>query len=206
MNAPAVYNLLPPSVWNQDADSPTRKLWDAYSAGLTELKTVFEQIAGLRDLENQSGVQLDLTGEILQEPRQEKTDDEYRKFLRIAILRRTSNGSIATLSTISRLILGDEFRGIRNMYPIPSYFDGLGKFDGQSTFSGLKNYRPEDALYADGSEYAEGFYYAAGTRHRPYLIQCRYSAEVSAELAATYQRIIQLAAAAGTAVIFYQEP
>jgi hypothetical protein len=206
MSARDVFDILPESVWNLEPDSVSRSRWNAFADGLDEIADVATTLAAIRFADNLEGTLLDDLGEIFKEPREGKTDAEYRRFIRIAIFRQKSNGSAGTLSAIGVLVLGDEFRGIRNMYPDITPLDGNGVLDGTGTLSGVADFRPEDALMCDGSVFASGEHCASGHKQRLKSFECRYSAAVNATDESAFKRIMQLAAPAASFVQFYQEP
>lgn len=206
MDSLAVYDLLPEHVWSKATDANTRLFWKGFADQLTELKGVFADIAALRSIDDQEGTQLDLTGVLLNEPREGKSDTDYRLFLKAAVFRQNSNGSTYTLSQISVLILGSKFRGIRNMWPRWKLLDGTGTLDGTGKLDAVEDFREgEDDLYLDGSFVLDGTYPLWGGKHQPQCIQCRYANATTASEEATYQRIMQLAAGSGCLVIFQKE-
>ncbi len=206
MDAAAVYNLLPEHVWSKATDANGRGFWKGFADPLTELKGVFEDIAALRSIDDQEGMQLDLTGELLNEPREGRSDSDYKLFLKAAIFRQNSNGSTYTLSLISNLFLGSDFRGVRNMWPRWKALDGTGTLDGNSYLDAVEDFRQgEDDLYLTGDFVLDGTYPLWGGKHQVQCIQCRYGPAVSSSVEATYQRIMQLAAGSGCLVIFQQE-
>jgi len=205
MNSRNVYNLLPASIWDQEADSLARARWNAFADGLTEIKTVFEQIALIRNVDDISGIWLDYLGEILSQRREGRSDAAYRPFLKIAIFRQNSNGSAHILSTIALLVLGAGFRGVRNMYPSIKYLDGNGLFDGQGFFAPVYGFRSEDALYGDGTVDGDGTMPGWGLKQQYGCIEIRYAPGLDSILLNSFQAIMRLAAPSGTLVLFYEE-
>jgi hypothetical protein len=58
------------------------------------------------DLDEATGDQLDILGNLVGEPRQSKTDTAYRAYVKARVLANDSNGTPATLYAIARALLG----------------------------------------------------------------------------------------------------
>jgi len=101
-----------------------------------DIKEHLQGLIELRDVNNQIGQQLDEIGKILKESRHNRPDDEYRKFLYIAVQKNISNGSLKSVSQIIRLISGNStFTLTEPILPRDKdqfEFDGQGTLDGES--------------------------------------------------------------------------
>lgn len=75
----------------------------------TQLESAFQSLLQLRGLDTANDVQLDQLGRIVGEPRKDRTDDEYRVFIRVRILVNLSNGRPEDLYQILRVA----FPGVR---------------------------------------------------------------------------------------------
>lgn len=84
-----------------------RALLGSYADQAQELEAVFWYLYTKRGISNAAGVWLDVLGEIVGEPRQDRTDDGYRSAIRVRILVNRSDGKHAQLVTIAERMLGD---------------------------------------------------------------------------------------------------
>jgi hypothetical protein len=85
---------------------------------LTELEKVFWDLYVLRSLDTAEGVQLDGLGDIVGEPRGNKDEETYRRFIRIRVLVNNSDGKIEQLYSILRGLLGEGFiADIQDSFP-----------------------------------------------------------------------------------------
>jgi hypothetical protein len=66
------------------------------------------QLITERSIDAGVGVQLDVIGRIVGEPRQGRSDEEYRPFLRARILVNRSSGLTEQIITIVSVVLGDD--------------------------------------------------------------------------------------------------
>lgn len=69
-----------------------------------------------RGLDTAEGAQLDQVGSIIGERRQGKVDEDYRRFLRAAIVAHKSNGTVEDLILVTTLII-DDAAAVIKMYP-----------------------------------------------------------------------------------------
>jgi Protein of unknown function (DUF2612) len=79
-----------------------RALVAVYVAPLQELEDVFSDLYRLRDISSASGAQLDTLGEIVGQPREGRTDTEYRAAIRFRIQLNGSSGQPDTVSEALR--------------------------------------------------------------------------------------------------------
>lgn len=70
------------------------------------VENAYWQLLTLRDLANATGINLDILGKIVGEPRKDRTDDVYRTFIGIRILVNSSDGQLEQLLTILRTAFG----------------------------------------------------------------------------------------------------
>ena len=73
---------------------------------IQELEDAAWQLLTERDLDSAVGVQLDVLGRLVDEPRDGRADDQYRPFIRARILINRSNGLPEEVLTIVRVALG----------------------------------------------------------------------------------------------------
>jgi hypothetical protein len=111
------FDKIPGTVYSRDPESLLGRLFQLLSEKFDSLsserfdslrKVIRDELMPLKEISSQSGQVLDEIGEIVREPRKGREDDVYRNFLYIAIQRNISNGSLSTMTGITRLIIGDE--------------------------------------------------------------------------------------------------
>lgn len=141
--------LLPASLFDLTDNEDNAKFWSIFSDQMDELDEVFIDLKYIRDIQSQSGVVLDLIGEMLWEKRDGKLDTEYQIYLTIAIQKMLCSGAEPDISNVFRALLGDYFIGVRDLYPDAPEATGID-------------------LYLDGSWYLNGDYYLGdGTVRKP---------------------------------------
>lgn len=84
--------------------SNLNKLLEVIVSPFNELKDVFVDIKNLLDIENNSGVQLDLIGEIVVQKRNGLNDADYRKLLRFKIKKNTSKATVEDIVSILKFL------------------------------------------------------------------------------------------------------
>lgn len=125
-------NKIPASLYDRNEQGELVKLFKIYADVFDDLKRVVHQLETLRIIDQQSGEVLDQIGKIVKEPRRELKDVEYRNYLKVAILRNISNGSLPTLSELMSVIVGKNNYSLRDMQKLSkSSFDGSRYFDGK---------------------------------------------------------------------------
>lgn len=80
------------------------KLFEVLLEPAIELKTVFANIKNLLNIEDQSGDQLDLIGEIIVQKREGLNDSDYRKLLRFKIKKNTSKATLTDIVEILKFL------------------------------------------------------------------------------------------------------
>lgn len=191
--------LLPNSIYKTGPESVNYKLWTLFADQMDELDTVFSDLALLADYPSQEGVLLDLAGKILRENRQGRSDQEYIKFLYIALKKYLSSGSIPYLNEICSLLLGDDFRFIRDLNfgtgENDLMLDGSWYLDDSTYLSGDEG--NPDITWLDGSWYLDGSNYLSGDIYQPRLFEVVVNAGIDASLMATLTILIKSCRGAG---------
>lgn len=96
-----IKSLLP----QQYKDAPNlNKLLEVIASPFNELKVVFADIKNLLDIENNSGAQLDLIGEIVVQKRNGLNDADYRKLLRFKIKKNSSKSRVDDIVSILKFL------------------------------------------------------------------------------------------------------
>ncbi len=139
-----LFNKLPSSIVSRVASSRIGKVWQLFSEKADEVKSLQMQMRMLRSINDAEGKLLDLIGDIVGETRDGRDDAEYRLFIKIAIAKNNSSGSIPEIIEIARTISGNQAFLLNELFEAADehFFDAEGFFDGQSTFSpGLRRDR-----------------------------------------------------------------
>lgn len=80
-----------------------------FLAPCQELEQAFQDLKLLRSVDTAEGVQLDVLGKVVGQPRNGVSDDElYRRYIRARIATNRSKGLIEDLIRISRLVIDDD--------------------------------------------------------------------------------------------------
>lgn len=103
-----LYNKLPGSLIVKSLTAKTRKLWFLAATQFSELNNLQNSLQVLRDINAASGLYLDKIGELVNEPRLGRDDEEYRLFIKVAISSNRSPGTIPSVIEIARVISGEE--------------------------------------------------------------------------------------------------
>ena len=109
------------------------KLFQLMNDEFDELKAVINDLYKIKDIDQQQGDVLDKIGMIVKESRKGRNDKDYKEFLKTAILRNTSNGSLKSIADITKRIVKDLDFTIREGL---QYDDSLLKLDGSRFFDG----------------------------------------------------------------------
>lgn len=72
------------------------------------LEEVFQELLDQKDLEVAEGVFLDFIGTYVNEPRNNRSDDDYRQAIKVRIAVNTSSGTIEDLIGVINLLYGDD--------------------------------------------------------------------------------------------------
>jgi len=110
------------------------KLFKLMSDEFDELKAVIYDLYKIKDIDQQQGDVLDKIGMIVKEPRKGRNDTDYKEFLKTAIIRNTSNGSLKSIADITKRIAKDLDFTIREGFQYDGSLlnlDGTRFFDGQ---------------------------------------------------------------------------
>lgn len=84
-----------------------RAVLGSWAEQVQELETVFWYLLTRRGLSDAEGVWLEVLGDIVGEPRRDRTDGAYRAAIRVRILVNRSNGKLPELIKIAGLMLGE---------------------------------------------------------------------------------------------------
>lgn len=182
------YNLLnkiPDSIFTKEIGSNNEKLWRLFSQHMDEVDQVFEDIRSIYDFLNQAGANLDLVGKIVREKRNGKSDENYIKYLAIAIQKILSDGSIDTINNILESIFEDNFLEIRELTPSQL----------ELQWSEDEEYR----FWLDGSYYLDGRYFFSGDVFQPAFFEIRINEGISENLKQNFIMILENIKGAGIA-------
>jgi hypothetical protein len=168
--------LLPDSILNIKPGSNNAKLWGLFSTQMDAIDQLLEDMRLLRDFMSQSGVILDLIGGIVREKRNGKDDASYRIYLAVAIMKMLSDGSIDILNDIARSILGDDYIGMRELYP--SQQDQPWATD------------PEYQFWLDGTWWLDGRYMLSGKVFQPAFFELRINTATAESLKSYIKNIL----------------
>ena len=192
-------SLLPNSIYNIDSGSANYTLWKLFADQMDEIDAVFSDLSLLADYPSQEGVLLDLIGKILRETRQGRSDQEYVRFLYIALKKYLSSGSIPDLNEICNLLLGEDFRYIRDLNfgtgENDLMLDGSWYLDDSTYLSGDEG--NPDITWLDGSWYLDGSNYLSGDIYQPRLFEVVVNAGIDASLISTLTVLITSCRGAG---------
>lgn len=101
------------SNYNRKDASNVQKLIDLMMVTANENEQSYEYMLRMRDVDQATGVHLDMFGENVQLPRGQMNDTLYRQLIKVKILLDRSNGDIPTLNRVFRAFLGDAFNGLQ---------------------------------------------------------------------------------------------
>ena len=161
MNNLDLINKLPDSIYAIDQNSNNYKLWELFAGQMDELDELFSVIKLVNDVRGNSGATLDMLGKILRSARRGWGDQEYMKYLLVAIRKYQCDGSIEDLIEICTILLDDDFKYIRDLNEPDLegaiYLDGSFYLDETVYLSGYQD--NPDAIYLDGSYWLDGSWY-----------------------------------------------
>ena len=80
----------------------------AFATQIQELEDAWYDLYVLRRLGDAVGVQLDLLGRVVGQPRDGRNDADYERFISARIAANNSEGRIADLNRVARAVLGDD--------------------------------------------------------------------------------------------------
>lgn len=138
----------PESLYKAEDSSNVGKSWNIWARQLDEIKTVIDDLYQILNVDEQSGVVLDLIGKILRTTRNGNTDDVYKIYLYVAIRKAISSGSIEDINNTMLSLLGEDFLSARSLHT------------GQKSASWASG--PLYRFFLDGSKYLDGTYYLSG--------------------------------------------
>lgn len=134
-------NKFPTSILNRDETSIVGKLWKLYSLQLDEVIQTANDISGIYDLLNVEGANLDLVAKLVNESRiPGQSDNDFRLFVSIAILKRISRGSLPEIISIGKIIAG--LNGTIFVTTEGWKNSGTLYLDGNSALNGLEPLNP----------------------------------------------------------------
>lgn len=176
--------LLPDSIYDTNSGSNNYKLWSLFAEQMEELDTAFNDIADLLNYSNLSGAALDLIGKIIRESRQGRVDSEYIKYITISVMKYMSTGAIEALNQICRMVLGENFLYVRELYEAQGsdiiLLDGFYYLDGSVYLCGAAE--SPGALFLDGSWFLNGSDYLKGDIYQPAFFEVVVITGTSTEL------------------------
>lgn len=133
---------MPTSILNRREDSVVGKLWKIMAGQMQEVIEQCAKITGIYDLVNSEGANLDLIGKLVNETRiPGQSDEDYRLFISIAILKRISRGSLPEIISIGKIIAG--LNGTIFVTTEGWLKSGELFLDGESTLSGTDPLNPD---------------------------------------------------------------
>lgn len=141
------------------------------------LRRVFEAMRSLKTADECTGRLLDSLGELLQGKRMGRSDDSFKEYLRLLPKARSSAGSVPDLIDIARLVAGEYFVLLRELYP-----GNIGS-----------------DTWLDGSWYLAGEQpdFLSGDEMVPATIEIRIRENTPDDVTAALENAISLANAAG---------
>jgi len=133
----ALFQKFPSSLISRVQTSRIGLLWQIYSEKLDEFEGVRAGMAILRDLNAAEGEILDRMGSIVGETRDGRDDEEFRLFIKIAISKNISSGSIPEIIQIAKVISGTQSFKLTELHdlPVDYFFDGNKMLDGTRVMS-----------------------------------------------------------------------
>ena len=94
-------------LYRQFRDEPTWQQWAALlGRQFDDLETAFQSLLTMTSIDSSEGVQLDIIGRIVGQPRGGQVDATYRRMLRAQVLALKSEGTVAHLVAVLRAFLG----------------------------------------------------------------------------------------------------
>ncbi len=140
-----------------------KKLIDIFKNELTDIRLAKENMYIGLDIDQATGVQLDIIGREVGEKRQGRDDPTYRKAIKVRIKANTSGGDIPTLNEVGKVLIGDAFIGINELWDDDKYDNEPAAvaiiFDYQQAFEEIrKEYEDidNDPWYLDGEYDLDG--------------------------------------------------
>jgi hypothetical protein len=129
----ALLNKIPATLYRLEPDNDIARLFKLFSEEFDELKAAIDELSILKDIERQKGAVLDEIGRIVRESRKGRNDEDYRVFLKIAIKRNTSTGSLKAVAELTKSIAKDLDYNIReHLFDGGTvYLGGTRFFDGE---------------------------------------------------------------------------
>lgn len=200
--------FLPDSVYIREESSNNYKLWDIFAQALNEIEMHIESFRLIRDIDKQSGLILDLIGEILRESREGKDDITYKLYLMVALQKIFCSGSISMLQNVLRLVAGNSFIGVWELTPGNKdllysdervytdgtrYMDGTYYLSGEMPNGGMSPYE----TYLDGGFYLDGSFFLSGDVFQPGFIECVFSSSINSDILNLIIRILNFIKPAG---------
>ena len=98
-----------------------KKLIDIFKLELNRIKTAKDNMYIGLDIDKATGIQLDIIGREVGEKRQGRDDPQYRKAIKVRIKANTSGGDIPTLNEVGKVLIGDAFIGINELWDDDKY-------------------------------------------------------------------------------------
>lgn len=101
----------------------------AFARQADELEAVFWQILDARNIDKAVGIQLDIIGKLVGQPRVGTDDEVYRLYLKARIRSNRSSGKNIDIFALMELMLGVDTFEIRDLYPASFVADALVAID-----------------------------------------------------------------------------
>ena len=116
-----VFDRLPDN-YSGEGQINNRKLHQIVYEELEEVKKVFEDIRRNHDIDYATGKSLDLIGSnVLQYRGVDENDERYRQMIKTKIIANLSQGDIETINEVATVLLGDNFKGIKETWNLERY-------------------------------------------------------------------------------------
>ncbi len=90
-----------------DEENNIKKLLRVLIAPMQDIETALQQLIA-RTVDNATGINLDVFGRIVGQPRGGLLDDDYRRLIRARIVANRSSGEIESLLAVAALVLNDD--------------------------------------------------------------------------------------------------
>lgn len=90
-----------------DEENNIKKLLRVLIEPLQDIETALQQLIA-RTVDNSTGINLDVFGRIVGQPRGGLLDDDYRRLIRARIVANRSSGEIESLLAVAALVLNDD--------------------------------------------------------------------------------------------------
>lgn len=126
-------------------------LLEGLCAQVQDLEQMFVDMDFYRQIDNGFGEHLDNIGAIVRQPRASLDDSDYKLYLKAKIAANLSSGTVESLYTIARLLVGDSATiGLENQYPAGFEFTVIEEIDPATAAALLAFFRTSRAAGVRG--------------------------------------------------------